>query len=472
MADFRAKITADADLKNATSAIDSFVNQTRKLTVDVDLKLTNAGQNLSNILSQLQGQAGSAGASAGAQFASGFNGSLGQIKVTDASKQLSNFKTALSRDFKFDTKAVDNISKSIENMGVSVNSVKSKMLDNGKFSVSVTGVDQLGRAVTVAKNFNSAGQEVSSTLTTIAQAEKQVSSEQLSIANNKLATWANNNASATKAFSTEVQNLQTQMQAMQANGASQSAYQQWTQQFTELQTRAKAQERVSDAQMKIAENNFTAWANKNTTGLKAYTQEADNLRTQMQNMQMSGATRSELKDWQDRAKVLQSNVKAQDLVADTQLEISGNKFDAWLNNNSKASKAFGVEIADLQKRMEDMQASGNATGAELKQWEQDVQAVQTRAAATGNTGKTFLDSFSGAFGSMVKFAASYVTIRKIFSEMANGLKTVIALDDALVDLQKTTTATPQQLNAFYNEANGIAKQYGTTTQQIIQGAAD
>lgn len=472
MADFRAKITADADLKNATSAIDSFVNQTRKLTVDVDLKLTNAGQNLANILSQLQGQAGSAGASAGAQFASGFNGSLGQIKVTDASKQLSDFKTALSKNFKFDTKAVDNISKSIENMGVSVNSVKSKMLDNGKFSVSVTGVDQLGRAVTVAKNFNSAGKEVSSTLTTIAQAEKQVSSEQLNIANNKLATWANNNASATKAFSTEVQNLQTQMQAMQANGASQSAYQQWTQQFTELQTRAKAQERASDAQMKIAENNFTAWANKNTTGLKAYTQEADNLRTQMQNMQMNGATRSELKDWQERAKVLQSNVKAQDLVADTQLEISGNKFDAWLNNNSKASKAFGVEIADLQKRMEDMQASGNATGAELKQWEQDVQAVQTRAAATGNTGKTFLDSFSGAFGSMVKFAASYVTIRKIFSEMANGLKTVIALDDALVDLQKTTTATPQQLNAFYNEANGIAKQYGTTTQQIIQGAAD
>ena len=56
--------------------------------------------------------------------------------------------------------------------------------------------------------------------------------------------------------------------------------------------------------------------------------------------------------------------------------------------------------------------------------------------------------------------------------MENGIKTVVALDDALVDLQKTTTATPQQLNNFYNEANNIAKQYGATTQQIIQGAAD
>ena len=61
---------------------------------------------------------------------------------------------------------------------------------------------------------------------------------------------------------------------------------------------------------------------------------------------------------------------------------------------------------------------------------------------------------------------------QVMAKMENGIKTVVALDDALVDLQKTTTATPQQLNAFYNEANGIAKQYGTTTQQIIQGAAD
>ena len=39
MADFRAKIIADADLKNATSAIESFIKQARKLKVDVDLNI-------------------------------------------------------------------------------------------------------------------------------------------------------------------------------------------------------------------------------------------------------------------------------------------------------------------------------------------------------------------------------------------------------------------------------------------------
>lgn len=116
--------------------------------------------------------------------------------------------------------------------------------------------------------------------------------------------------------------------------------------------------------------------------------------------------------------------------------------------------------------------NGGATSSEFKAVTDGIKVMKSEANASGNIGKTFSESFGNAFNSMVKFAASYVTIRKVFQELKNGIQTVISLDDALVDLQKTTTATPQQLNAFYNEANGIAKQYGTTTQQIIQGAAD
>ena len=331
MSDFRARIEAFADLGKATSDIDSFVNKARKLKVDVDLNLTGAGQNLAGILSQLQGQARGAGNSAGAQFASAFNGSLGQINVSAATQSLNNFRDALSNKFKFDSGAVDNITKSLSDMDVSVQSVQAKMGAKGGLNVTVKGVDQLGRAVTTVKNFDKAGGELSKSLTTVAKAEKQ----------------------------------------------------------------------VGDAQLKIAGNNLTAWA----------------------------------------------------------------------SNNSKAAAAYGEQIRLLQERMQTMQNTG-ATQSAFKQWQDDVKIMQSQAKADGNIGKTFTDSFGSAFSSMVKFAASYVSIRKVFSEMENGIKTVVALDDALVDLQKTTTATPQQLNAFYNEANGIAKQYGTTTQQIIQGAAD
>ena len=331
MSDFRARIEAFADLGKATSDIESFVNKARKLKVDVDLNLTGAGQNLAGILSQLQGQARSAGSAAGGQFVSSFNGSLGQINVTQFTGSLNDLKTALSRDFKFDSSAVNNITKDIENMGVSVQSVQTKLGAQGGLNLSVKGIDQLGRAVTITSNYDKALQPLGTTLTAVAKAEKM----------------------------------------------------------------------VSDSQLKIAGNNLTAWASKNT----------------------------------------------------------------------KATAAFGERIRTLQEEMEGMQNSG-ATAQQFKEWSDNVKVLKSEANATGNVGKTFADSFGSAFSSMVKFAASYVSIRKVFSEMENGIKTVVALDDALVDLQKTTTATPQQLNNFYNEANNIAKQYGTTTQQIIQGAAD
>lgn len=331
MSDFRARIEAFADLGKATSDIESFVNKARKLKVDVDLNLTGAGQNLAGILSQLQSQARSTGNSAGAQFVSAFNGSLGQINVTQFTGSLNELKTALSRDFKFDTAAVDSITKDIDKMGVSVQSVQTKLGDKGGLNLTVKGTDQLGRAVTVTRNYDKALQPLGTTLNVVAKAEKM----------------------------------------------------------------------VSDSQLKIAGNNLTAWA----------------------------------------------------------------------ANNSKATAAYGEQIRLLQERMQNMQNNG-ATQSTFKQWQDDVKVLQSTANSAGNIGKTFTDSFGSAFSSMVKFAASYVSIRRVFSELENGIKTVVALDDALVDLQKTSAATPQQLNNFYNEANNIAKQYGTTTQQIIQGAAD
>ena len=332
MPDFKANIQAIADLGKATSDINNFINQTRKLTVDVDLKMTNAGQNLANILNQLQGQARGAGNTAGAQFASAFNGSLGKINVTQFTGSLNELKTALSRDFKFDSASIGNITKDLDNMGVSVNSVQSKLNTKGGLNITVKGVDQMGRAVTVMKNFDNAGNNLGTTLNTVAQAEKIVSANQIQIAKNNLTTWA--------------------------------------------------------------------------------------------------------------------------------------------NNNSKAVEAFGGEIKNLQDNMQKMIDNGGATSSEFKSVADGVKLVQSEAKATGNIGKTFSESFGNAFNSMVKFAASYVTIRKVFQELKNGVQTVIELDDALVDLQKTSTATPQQLNSFYSQANEIAKQYGTTTQQIIQGAAD
>ena len=148
----------------------------------------------------------------------------------------------------------------------------------------------------------------------------------------------------------------------------------------------------------------------------------------------------------------------------------GNQMTAWARNNSKAVRVYSQQLNDLQSRL--ATAINNQDGAGIRQIREEFRLLQSEARATGNVGKTFADSFSSSLGTVAKFAASYVSVYRIFNELKQGVQTVVDLDTALVDLQKTSTATNAQLNSFYKEANDIAKQYGTTTQQIIQGAAD
>jgi hypothetical protein len=154
----------------------------------------------------------------------------------------------------------------------------------------------------------------------------------------------------------------------------------------------------------------------------------------------------------------------------TQAETFGNQMTAWARNNGRAVKEYGARMDDLQTRLSS--AISNQDAGAVRQLRDEFKLLQSEARATGNVGKTFAQSFTSSLGTVAKFAASYASIYRVFDEMKKGVQTVVDLDTALVDLQKTTTATPQQLNAFYKEANDVAKQYGTSTQQVIQGAAD
>ena len=155
-----------------------------------------------------------------------------------------------------------------------------------------------------------------------------------------------------------------------------------------------------------------------------------------------------------------------------------NQMTAWARTNSKAINAtmrdstqtYGQALSELHNRLG--QAITNQDTATVRQIREEFRLLQSEARATGNVGKTLGESFSSALGSVTRFAASYLSVYRVFNTLKEGAKTVVELDNALVDLQKTSSATPKQLESFYRDANNIAKEYGTTTQQIIQGAAD
>ena len=178
-------------------------------------------------------------------------------------------------------------------------------------------------------------------------------------------------------------------------------------------------------------------------------------------------------------------VKASDSAAksftklnELQAKTFGNQMTDWANRNSNAlnkltqdgTQTYGQALSDLQGRLRTAISNGDIDA--VKQLRGEFRYLTSEVKAAGVGGKTFGEQLSASFGTVAKFAASYMSIYRMVNTVKNGIKSVVELDDALVDLQKTSTATPKQLNSFYEEANDIAKEYGTTTKQIIQGAAD
>lgn len=149
-----------------------------------------------------------------------------------------------------------------------------------------------------------------------------------------------------------------------------------------------------------------------------------------------------------------------------------NKMESWLANNTRATKTYGSTIKSYIQTLKNLSAQGNVTEAELQDLANKFKMVDQAAGAAGLKGKTFGDQLKGALSSISKYVSASTLIYAAFNAVKNGVKDVIDLDTALVDLQKTTTATTAELKEFYFESNDIAKQLGATTQEVIQAAAD
>lgn len=164
-------------------------------------------------------------------------------------------------------------------------------------------------------------------------------------------------------------------------------------------------------------------------------------------------------------KVSKQTATAQQTLTNSQT--LSNNIQTWMNNNTKAAQQFGVQLKDLQSQL-----NNNTNPAVLKNCSAEFNKIQSEAKAAGVTVSSFANSLKSAVLSAVGLSslttAFYTGIRYI----KQSVSTIVELDNALVDLQKTATATKTQLNDFYFNANDVAKEYGASTQEIIQSAAD
>ena len=143
------------------------------------------------------------------------------------------------------------------------------------------------------------------------------------------------------------------------------------------------------------------------------------------------------------------------------------KIHKLLNENSKMSSEAKAKIKAYYKEIE----SGNPSMS-LDKIHGEIMKIYNAEVEAGRAGKSFFDTLKNSgFHQIAAQMAGMFGFYDVINLGKEAISTIVSLDDALVDLKKTTAMNRTQLEDFYYDANDVAKQMGVTTEEIITQAS-
>lgn len=239
---------------------------------------------------------------------------------------------------------------------------------------------------------------------------------------------------------------------------------------------SKAQEKLASRSAKPAEDQRSNQYEVNLTNMRQYVDEMITLQKRMatsmeQGISPSSEDTKRFSDLKTKIQECEQAFKSMSAAEKGASEMSRdklfNKIGDYLQKNSGMAKEFKVQLQALQKELSMRGADANVSDLTDK-----FLKLQIAIREAGQEGRSFLDvlkdkAWYGAIGQV----ATYFSLNDIIRYAGNAARAVIELDDALIDLKKTTTMTGSELNQFYFDANDVAKQMGVTTKEIIEQAS-
>lgn len=415
MSDFLAKVTAQLDMSQAEGQMNAFLKD-RKVKVNVDLDTGNV--NINNLINQIKSQFQSVGQAAGTNLANAINSSLGSINTKNSAYTLQNLQRTLAA-FKFDSSQISTITQSLNSMDLAVQKVETRIRQGGKLDLKVTGTDELGRSVTVLKEFDQASGTLVNVGKNISQSFGEVSK-----------------AGKSMFTDLDVSKLSAGISTLEAN-------------FTKLKG-SVSQESTALTKLKTDLAGI-----KNISGLENQQKEFERITQEV----------NKLSTAYKKAKAEAASVAATQQLL-TGKTVLGNQIETWMNRNTKAAKIYGTQLQTLQTQLQTVQ-----NGAQLSAVSNQFREIQSAAAASGNLGNSVISQLIGNVTKLSPLFGMGTMITTGIRSIKSAVSSVYNLDTALVDLQKTTTMNNTDLESFYTNANGIAKEMGVSTEEIINQAS-
>lgn len=139
------------------------------------------------------------------------------------------------------------------------------------------------------------------------------------------------------------------------------------------------------------------------------------------------------------------------------------KIHKLLNENSKMSSEAKAKIKAYYAEIE----SGNPSMS-LDKIHGEILKIYNAEVEAGRAGRTLFDTLKNSgFHQIAAQMAGMFGVYDVINLGKEAISTIVSLDDALVDLKKTTAMNETQLEQYYYDANDVAKQMGVTTEEII-----
>lgn len=144
------------------------------------------------------------------------------------------------------------------------------------------------------------------------------------------------------------------------------------------------------------------------------------------------------------------------------------KYQQFYDLNGRSHRQFGSQ---LKASMLELSSGAEISIQRGRELNQQLIQIQNTCRQTGKLGKTFFQTIREGMSSFSYWTSSTFLVMKTIQSIKGGIRSVIELATALVDLRKTTSMTTKELEDFYYSSNEVAKQMGVTTKEIIEQAA-
>lgn len=168
----------------------------------------------------------------------------------------------------------------------------------------------------------------------------------------------------------------------------------------------------------------------------------------------------------NRVANLQNRIKR--LTADINSYASANKRAVESTKQMTSGRSF----ADEWSRITSVMAKGaDLTDRELKDLSADMAVFRKEAQATGLAGESAFGKFLNSFKTM----SSYITANMVFNaakrQLSQMIEEVKAVDTAMVELRKVTSATEYEFQEFAKSATKTGIELGASVSDVINATA-